>query len=101
MGYFFYVHINLLIYNQTTIDSVEKRSYAKNENNVKKFLFNYQIYDRGVYENIISVMGPMWLWLIPYAPENKYDGYSFKINNQTKRKCEENRMSNIREKMRI
>jgi len=46
-------------------------------------------------------MGPIWIWLIPYAPNNKYDGYSFKINKQTKRECEENRMSNIREKMRI
>lgn len=37
IGYFFYVHLNLLIYNQTTIDSVEKKSYAKNENNVRKY----------------------------------------------------------------
>jgi len=45
VGYFFYVHINLLIYNQTTIDSVEKRSYAKNENNVRIIKYNNIILD--------------------------------------------------------
>ena len=52
-------------------------------------------------ENINSVMGPIWIWFIPYAPENKYDGYSFKINKQTKKECEEIRISTIRERMRI
>ena len=47
IGYFFYVHLNLLIYNQTTIDSVEKKSYTKNENNVTKkkiIIYFYRIY---------------------------------------------------------
>jgi hypothetical protein len=46
-------------------------------------------------------MGPIWLWLIPYSPQDLYDGYSFKINKQIKREIEENRISITREKMRI
>jgi hypothetical protein len=46
-------------------------------------------------------MGPIWLWLIPYAPEDLFEGYSFQINKQVKREIEENRNSISREKMRI
>lgn len=34
IGYFFYVHFNLLINNQTTIDSIEKKNLVGKNDNV-------------------------------------------------------------------
>lgn len=50
---------------------VEKDEYRKQTN----------FYNLGIYNNIKSVMGPIYLWLIPIAYNNIYKGYSFDINS--------------------
>ncbi len=56
---------------------------------------NRHIYHLGKYKNIKSVMGPIYMWLVPIANYDNYQGYSFEINNQV---YEELKQKRIQEK---
>jgi hypothetical protein len=76
----------LLINNLTTIDMMEK-----DEDRIQ----GRHIYHLGIYNNVKSVMGPLYMWLLPIGYYDTYKGYSFHINEEV---YEERKRKRIQEK---
>jgi len=74
IAYFFYAHLMLILFNQSTIEYSEK-------NREHKFKSERNFYDISMYENLKQILGPVYLWLIPINSHSKFDGYEFPYDN--------------------
>lgn len=86
--YFFSMHFGFLINNSTTIEHVDKKTDSKN------------FYNIGVYNNIRSVMGNWYTWLIPIEPDRSFtnEGYEFDINNEVYDRVKKEFLDKLNEK---